>query len=423
MIISIYLIGKKLFSPAAGLLSAYFISFYPSVFGLSRKFGLDFPLIAIVCLAFYFLICYDEFKNIWHSVIFGIILGVGTLIKMQFILFIIGPLFYVVIKTAKNNQDRSKHILNFVISIIIALLICLTWCHKIFSVDGADLIYNHIFSRSILAEFKGGSFFEEIIFYLETIPFNISPIFFIVFLTGLFFYIRKLNNKGSFIIILWLLIPYLIFSLIVTKNHRYIFPIFSAVALISAIGWLKVPIKRSIKFTLILLFIVIGIYQFFVWSYYEVNHIFINSQWCHPPEKNNHQSIIKKFNEIIQSHNSEEKNIAIIEEEYFYGDFCVRLGYLLKALNSKNEIFLSAEGAFAPHISDRFLENINSYEFLIVFSEFSIEPDFSGLLTFSKESRKEFVTEIIKRFKEFRILKKGILLPERVNIFLLKRSI
>ena len=128
-----------------------------------------------------------------------------------------------------------------------------------------------------------------------------------------------------------------------------------------------------------------------------------------------------KFNHLIQQHKTSDRNIGIIETSFFNNDECVRLSYFLKLLDAKNNIFLSAEGVLPTRISDEFLHNVDTYDFLIAFSISSFKPDFSSMTIYSKKSQREFVQEAIEEFKKFQILKQDRLLPEGVNVFLLKR--
>lgn len=417
MIVSIYLIGRKIHSSFAGLISAYLISFYLAIFGLSRKFGLDFPLTAIVCLIIYFLIMCDEFKSRRYAILLAVSLGLGMLIKGQCIFYVIGPLIYVGIKGFKKNYA------NIIILVLLALVISLIWWHKIFYTLGLESINNHILHESNLSRFQyrgNWQILKAATYYSFYIARDISLLFAIMFLSGAIFFIKKMN-RGLFIIFLWLCVSYLAVSLIPTKNERYIFPAFGAIALISAIGWIKAPFKRNLKIIVIWLFIFYGILQFFNYSWYKTYPFFTEDIWCHPPKKNNHRLVTEDFNQIIQQRGRKENSIAFIEEPFFHADACVRLGYFFKVLNQKNKIYLSAGGIFPVHTEDSFLKNSDNYNFLIAFSQYPKEPNFGGLLSFSDTASESLVFNVTEKFKKYSILKTGILLPERVYIYLLER--
>ncbi len=420
LIICVYLIGKKICSPEAGIISAYLISFYPGVFGLSRKFGLDFPLMAIICLIIYFLLCSDEFQNRLYSVLFGITLGVGMLIKAQCFFFIVGPFLYVIIKRVRNKQHKLDYILNVKIAVILAIAFASTWWYRIFQDLGhfKQIIWINFFHRLSTSKFQNGTILEEATYYLKAMAASISPVFFVMFLIGLFLYARKLGKKNFGSILLWFCVPYLIFSLIPMKESVYIFPVFGAVALLSVVGLLQSNFRRNAKLIFILLFVCFAGYQFFEVSFIK-NSDFINPGLSHPPQVNNHQSTMENFSKIIQEASTKNKNIIIIEEKYFRADVCVRLKYFLKIMDKENIARLSASGAFPTEVNDELLSHRNRYEFLIAFSRSNSEPDFLGMSMFSNEYTKKPAKEAIKDFKEYEILERDVLFPERINIFLL----
>lgn len=103
LIFSIYGIGRKLYNKNVGLLAALIITFFPIVFGQSRVFMVDLFSTAMVTLSIYLLILTNNFKNIKYSLLFGFVAGLGLLSKSFFIIFVIGPLFYVLFKSISLN--------------------------------------------------------------------------------------------------------------------------------------------------------------------------------------------------------------------------------------------------------------------------------------------------------------------------------
>lgn len=314
------------------------------------------------------------------------------------------------------------------ISVSLAVLISSSWWFKLFDKSVRHFVLHNIllgrytYVNTLLSGLKIGAYL--FVLNAKGIILNISPIFSLIALTGLFFYLRKLNKSRLFVV-LWLFVPYFIFSFILLSGqdneYRHLFPVYGAIALISAIGWLESPMKKNIKIIFISLFMLLGIYQFLILSYYSC-YPFIDYRNAHPPEKNNHWLIMDNFNRIIQNHDSANKNIAIIEERYFSNDKCVRLSYFLKILNKENTVFLSARGFLPTQVRDEFLSNVNNYEFLIAFSESSAEPDFSGLLEYSPGYQKESAIKTIERFKQFETFQEDILLPEKIHIFLKRKN-
>ncbi len=411
LISSIYLLGKNIYSRAAGLIAAYLVSFYPGIFGSSRSSGLDLPLASVVCLVFYFLLRSDEFRRIRYSLFFGLSLGLGMLVKGQLLFFIALPLLYVIFNGFRDKSKRKGFILNVCGAFCLALLIASIWWCRIFSVEGG-----YIASSIFLIKYS--AIVNNLIFYLYAGYFNISPIFSVMFIFSLLFYLRRLN-KIKLILIFWFTVPFLIYSVIPFAHDRYIFPAFGAVALITAIGLLELPFKKVIP-KLIFLLAILGVYQFLTMSYYErPNYVNFPNQWAHPPQRNNHELVMREFNKIITNYNLPVNNIAIIEKVYFSGDYCSRLKCILKALSSKNTFFPGGDNtdSLSQRATDEFLRNISDYEFIITFSTVDSPLWCKTSCNIFKDKHNENIKVIMDNLEQFEILRKDILIPERINVF------
>ena len=421
LVVAVYFLGKKLFNPQAGMLAACIISFYPGVFGLSRKCGLDFPLIAFICVVAYFLLNCDNFQKRLPSILFGVSLGVATFFKVQILIFIAGPLAYVALKGLIYGRDKKGCFSNLFFSLALAAAISLIWWNRIFFIEApeanayAKLVFKY-FSINVPLQMRK---------YFEALYIHMSPLFSAAFLLGLFLCFRKASRDAMFFLGCWIIPPYLFFSgMLPYNNQRYIFPVFGALTLISAMGLMQIPAKKTKRF-LIASLLILGIVQFFLVSYRGALEPFVfTSEFGQPPEKNNHRAVMEKFNWIIETDCPGQKRIAIIEEQYFKTDFCIRLGYLLKVLNKENKVFLSAGGFIVPRfqVSKEFLDNVNDFQFLIAFSENEEGPDFSGLLASSISAEREAVLKVMEQFKSYMVMERAMLLPDEIYVFLLRRQ-
>ncbi len=92
LILAVYGIGARWASPWCGLLAAFFVSTYPSVFGLSRVFLLELVDTALVAASLYALARTEGFSDRRACLTFGVVVGLGLLCRIFFPLFVIGPL-------------------------------------------------------------------------------------------------------------------------------------------------------------------------------------------------------------------------------------------------------------------------------------------------------------------------------------------
>jgi len=426
LIISIYLIGKKISSPGAGVFSALLVSFYPGLFQYSRKFGLDLPLAAFVCLSLYCLMATNKFSERRYSLLFGVITGLATLIKGQVFIYISGPLLYTLFLCFREKRKAYPElIINILVSLVSCLVIALVWWRRLFSYELGLSMQKHMFNWNGMFLFEGvGDFFTNRLWgFITDTYLSVSPPLFWIFVLGLFSYLRALNKKKIFILC-WLLAPYLIFSSLLSyHNYRYTYAIFGAIALISAIGLLELRLRKSVRVFMLASILCLALLQFFDISYFRVIKEFkIPTEWSHPPENNNHKVIAQEFEIELEKYPLLPKNIGLIEERDMKGDGCVRLRYILRALNKQNFVILSAEGNDPTEVKDVFLKSVEGMEFLIAFSHSPVGPDFAGLMDYALEAQEEKAAKTIELFRKFKILKSASLYPGGLYIFLLKRE-
>jgi len=110
---SIYYIGQKMQDKNTGLLAVFIVSMYPYIFGLSRMSLPNFASVAMTCLSLWCLICTDRFTRLYPSILLGLFLGLGSLTRLTFIFFVIGPLIITAIIALfdKNLVSERKKII------------------------------------------------------------------------------------------------------------------------------------------------------------------------------------------------------------------------------------------------------------------------------------------------------------------------
>ena len=108
LIFSVYGIGKKLCNNKAGILASFIVTMYPMLFGQTRLFMLDPPLMAMTSLSLYTLLLTDGFKNRKYSWFFGVTLGLGMLTKFTFVFCVIGPIAFVMYSTFKFKTINTS---------------------------------------------------------------------------------------------------------------------------------------------------------------------------------------------------------------------------------------------------------------------------------------------------------------------------
>lgn len=258
----IYKIGVELKNKETGNIAMILFALTPSVYGLSRVYGhQDWHIMIAMIVNIYCLIKADDFKNIKWSILYGITVGLGLLIKDAFLPYFFIPWLYMVIRSLIDKVDKNK-IQNILITIILGSLI--SACHY-FRLETVKKILNDpIIEQAI------GSIFDFENIRVMTIGLSeclLSPPIFILFFICFVWLIFKYKSYKKNVLILWIFIPWLIiFFMPHFKAAEYGLGFVPAMILVISLYISNIK-KTNIKKILILFLIFIGILQYFNFSY------------------------------------------------------------------------------------------------------------------------------------------------------------
>ncbi|MCX5694687.1 MAG: glycosyltransferase family 39 protein, partial [Candidatus Omnitrophica bacterium] len=246
LLFATYGIGRKLYNYKVGAFSAFLLSMFPTVFSFSRIFGIDFGLAAMVTLTFY-LFTLDKFSSPWFSLLTGVVIGLGSLSKESYFVFILPILFYFFFQ--KGGLKDKKVALNFVFLIITGLLIATAYYLRFSYIQQH---FYHIFQcKTHISPY----------FYLRSIlDRQLMPVFSLLLLLSLI----RCFTKKEYWFLLMVLVPLVLFSLSPNKQDRFILPIFPYFAIIIAKFILSIPKHRRIITISLVLF---SCLQYFIISY------------------------------------------------------------------------------------------------------------------------------------------------------------
>jgi len=448
LVASVYFIGKKCYSSPAGLFAAVLVSLYPAVYGQSRKFGLDFPVTAMTSLAIAVLIFTDHFRNRKYSLLLGLAFGLGILTKGQIILYLGGPLLIdLLIGLGERRERRLACLVNFAAAILIALLVSSPWWWGI----ALDLwrayfatVTDYPFSWAYAYQRQVPLTVRWLLFHLIHGSISISLLYAFVFALSLPGYVRsRFNHK--IIISSWLLVPYAIWTVSNIKRDTDFYPCLPAIALISAIGiisWQKLRIKKIMITAAVLL----GLVQYFSVSFSRGGYLLWTSnnpygKPCEPdgynppfqpPYPNNYREVMREISQRIRRNDPDAKygRIGIIETagpERWLEYSTIILEYYFRLDHPGYFIYLSR------HTPQAFLEHCLSFEYLIVIDKRNGDtPDWTELKKFFEDERwKQYILDnyadmqkfysVIDSFKNYQLLIKQTLLPEKYGILLFEK--
>jgi len=275
-VFSIYMIAKKISGRFTALLSVAVFSLYPAVYGTSRLYILEFAVMGMVPLCVWYLLNTEEFTDLRYSLLFGLALGWGMLIKYSLGVFIIGPLGYVFIKAIISNLRKrnvtnkntrvSATLLNIILSALTAMAVMGI---KYLNFNNIKSFLERPFYLAKPAE-PWHRLNNLITYTLGLSEYQLSLFFFLVLLVAFYGFLSKTKGKIIIVLLSWIIIPWLILVTMPCTNAspHYSIPYLPAMALVSAIGLTNIFKKnKKIQIIVFSLILIVGIVQYYDFSF------------------------------------------------------------------------------------------------------------------------------------------------------------
>ena len=279
---SVYGIGRHMFNRTTGLLSAFVVSMYPAIFGLSRQYFLDLPLTSMTALGVLVLIRNEGLKSPTKLLVVSLIFALGTLTKVQYMIFLSGPLIMLFLNELAKERKNWKTILKTSAEISLGIIL-LTLIFSIWLIP--HLGYNtHLIDLSLFllsGDWLPLIFSDAVFHYLFALIYQTTFFLFLFFIPGLFFLVKSKNKNQFYILLSWIILPYLVFT-IVMRDFRYTMPFLPAVALVSTC-WISYIKREQIKRTFIISLFCIALAQYMLLSFETDAGIYKNVIWVSSP--------------------------------------------------------------------------------------------------------------------------------------------
>ncbi len=430
MLFSVYMIGKEIMGSGAGFCSAFFLSLYPAVFGISRKFGLDLPQMAVVSLAIFLLIKSRGFRSRRFSLIFGLVVGLGLLVKNSMVVFVVGPWIYAIFLSPKvgGETDSKGRLSNCLWALTLFLAVSsVWWSSPQFFQLMRDWGVKHATERAYDSITPHG--LPHWLFYPAYLVEFVSPLFCFLAAFVIFpFIASKVKNKG--VVFSWLLVPLLILTICRAKWGSWCLTVLPAIALITACGLLSVR-RARLRRILIMTVSCLALIQFFGLSfgffgldnvlatfgfnrehyYWELQQTSLHHVWYHPPRKNNYRAVMDEFSAMIQPQDYLRLGMVEVRDNWHTED-AYALEYYLRLKHPGFIIFSSIS------VPEAFFKKYRCSNYFIVMApkgrDLPAREDYPSL------SDAEF-KELLKLIRESELLEATILMPQGFSIALYRR--
>jgi hypothetical protein len=313
LIFSTYAIGSFCVNASVGCLAAFILSTSPQIAGIARYYGLDYPLMALVAASFLVLLKTDFFQNIAYVILLALLCVIGTLIKGQFVLFMIPAIFFVVIYAVRQKKTPLLRIASLFMTLLILIIVGTSIWHKGNLYNIVNIFYLN--ARGHYASIDGSvkSFISFIAYYPRTMSLTMFPFYFLLLVGALchtLIYYSRLSERMK--IILWFaLITYVIFTILPNKVGRFLFPAYFSYALIISYVIEKASSARM-RSIMISGIIIIGLLQVVTMSfgpnivYVWIRNVFVDTvrplnadNWAELPQESNVREQIQALEQKI----------------------------------------------------------------------------------------------------------------------------
>ncbi len=244
LLISVYGLGVILFDASVGLWAAGLCQLLPGLYYYRLEFLLDYPLTAIVTATFWLLTLWKVKQKNWIlAILWGISLGLAVLLKQTALFFLFIPLVWLWCGCLKNRHwmKLTQLFTGLVISVAVAYPWYRTnWLLILTSGKRATI-------DSAIAEGDPAlNTIDAWTYYGKILPYLLSWHILLIPLGGLILYIilqkphkTILNSNSLRWIAVFLIGGYLLSSVNINKDARYILPLLPVFSLILAVGLLS----------------------------------------------------------------------------------------------------------------------------------------------------------------------------------------
>jgi|WetSurMetagenome_2_1015567.scaffolds.fasta_scaffold07713_3 4-amino-4-deoxy-L-arabinose transferase-like glycosyltransferase len=311
-----YYIFKRLFGEREALLAAFFYSISGFIIEITAARvptdHIDLFFLFFIEFAIFFVVVYLKTGKRYINILIGISIGCAILCKWLPALIVI-PIWLILIWKKDSFKDI---IINLFLILFFTSLVFLPWQIYIRSAFPLEAAYENqqLFQRFFVAlDGMGGGPLH----YLYDVQQNINVFVYIPMIWFIYITIKKRKEEKYWSILIWFLIPYIFFSIVVTKMQGYVlFVVPSIFLMISLFFWNMVDNIKKIKYPVLIKILLAGILIYSV--YYCINRV-------KPFEVLDRNPIwaleLKKLNDKIPEKKVVIFNIENYTEAMFYSDF------------------------------------------------------------------------------------------------------
>ncbi len=270
---AIYGLGKEIINNSIGkligVIAFLFFGLYQFTTMLTHNFLVEFYLVTVVTVFYYFIMIFYRTKSIKYSYFIGISIGLGLMIKVTFVAFLL-PLMFLIYNIFKSSDTKRIFVKKVAPIIIFPIILSgpfyfynlkyiIQTTQFLSSVNLANLYgFGEVFNIKTILDYLKNIFIEPTLFPITIIAIIITLIS-----------VKKLfSKKYRFYFIMlfsWFIIPVMLSTFGAIKDSRYLYPALVPLFLAAGVG-ISVLVRKDkiIGIIAIILICILPLYQFSV---------------------------------------------------------------------------------------------------------------------------------------------------------------
>lgn len=271
--LAMYGLGKEIINDNTGrfigVIAFLYFGFYQFTTSLAHSFLVEFFLVTVIIVQYYFLMIFHRTRSIKFSYFIGMTIGVGLMIKVTFIAFTL-PVLFLIFSIFKNSTSKRLFLKEVAPIIIVPIILASPYylynlkyiiqtTEFLSSYNLASLYgFGEVFNFKTILDYWKGIFIEP----------TLLPMMFIA-IAVFFLAVKKLFRSTSrykfcfLVLFIWFIVPVMLSTFGTIKDSRYLYPALIPLFLAAGIAISHLIRKNRLAGILLILVIcLLPIYQF-----------------------------------------------------------------------------------------------------------------------------------------------------------------
>ncbi|MBI5623730.1 MAG: glycosyltransferase family 39 protein [Elusimicrobia bacterium] len=221
LLAAVYGAASRWYGHGTGLLAAFLVSMFPTVFALSRVFTFDFALTALVALTVW-LIAAARFDSLRWCAALGVVVGAGLLAKQTYAVYLAAAALWVLLDP--ENRRAPRRLAHAAFSLAVGLALAAPW----YAPKAGSVL-----SKAVYDYFESARNEGEPFFYVKSLFFRqLGPAHFIAALAAMAWSLKERQRALA-----WGVIAFLAFwSLASNRVDRLILAVVPFIGIMTAAG-------------------------------------------------------------------------------------------------------------------------------------------------------------------------------------------